>query len=62
MATFPIEELVPLVAPPAGEAVVALAVAASGSGTGKSFKSAKILNLMDDCIKKKIGKSCYAEV
>lgn len=58
MATFPIEELVPLVAPPVGEALVALAVAASGSGTGKSFKSAEIIKLMDDCK----NQFCYAEV
>lgn len=49
MVTFAIEELAPLVAPPAGLALVALAVAASGSGTGKSFNWRKILKLMDDC-------------
>lgn len=53
MATFPIEELVPLVAPSVGAVLLALAAAASGSGTGKSFKSAKVLKLLDDCKKKK---------
>ncbi|XP_011610721.2 uncharacterized protein isoform X1 [Takifugu rubripes] len=53
MATFPIEELVPLVAPPAGEAVVALAVAASGSGTGEMMSNGRIRTAVNPCIWRK---------